>query len=214
MISDFPDPSLVNNIEQNIVDNVRKYAGAGNATSIVRLLPLFSLVSFHLPIRRTQGYTWGAPITEMLAAINPDPTAPQQKFDLILLSDLVFNHSQHEALLDTCLLALNSTPASSAISPSPPNPSTEKIKPPSIDHSLPEFTTPAVLCFYSHHRPTEELIAADLGFIVLAKAKGWTVKRIWKDQGAGPAFPEDGGSICIRSTCHGWALTRDFLEEE
>ena len=124
----------------------------------------------------------------MLAAINPDSNGPQEKFDLILLSDLVFNHSQHAALLDTCLLALNPTPDPSTLVAPPPDPEVETINPPSIDHSLPSFTTPAVLCFYSHHRPTEELIAADLGFIVLAKAKGWTVKRVWKDQGAGVSF--------------------------
>jgi nicotinamide N-methyltransferase len=55
-----------------------------------------------------------------------------------------------------------------------------------MDLSSPtSLVTPSILCFYSHHRPTQELIAADLGFLTMAKAKGFKVQRVWKDQGAG-----------------------------
>lgn len=57
-----------------------------------------------------------------------------------------------------------------------------------MDLSTREFNTPALLCFYSHHRPTPELVAADLGFLSLARAKGWTVTRVWKDKEAGVSF--------------------------
>jgi hypothetical protein len=49
------------------------------------------------------GYVWGSPVDPLLAALLPDtathvdinPDAgPDMRFDLILLSDLIFNHSQ------------------------------------------------------------------------------------------------------------------------
>jgi hypothetical protein len=97
-----------------------------------------------------------------------------------LLSDLVFNHSQHAALLDSCLACLSSSTSTSPVALVPS--STSLL---SIDISLPTLQTPAVLCFYSHHRPTPELIAADLGFIALAREKGWTVHKVWEDPKAG-----------------------------
>lgn len=125
-------------------------------------------------------------MTDLFAAINPD--GGNEKFDLILLSDLVFNHSQHAALLDSCLLALSpplASPAVPSLASLDLDEDAEVPQIPQVDHSVASFSTPAVLCFYSHHRPTDELIAADLGIITMAKAKGWTAKRVWKDQGAG-----------------------------
>jgi nicotinamide N-methyltransferase len=103
-----------------------------------------------------------------------------------LLSDLVFNHSQHAALLDSCLACLSSSPSTSPVALVPS--STSLL---SIDISLPTLQTPAVLCFYSHHRPTPELIAADLGFIALAREKGWKVHKVWEDPKAGVSFSSD-----------------------
>lgn len=103
-------------------------------------------------------------------------------FDLILLSDLVFNHSQHGALLDSCLACLSpSLTANPATIPLHSSSTTQN----DIDLSLSSLTTPALLCFYSHHRPTPELIAADIGLFSLAREKGWTVTKVWEDTAAG-----------------------------
>ncbi|KAI5478429.1 putative nicotinamide N-methyltransferase [Pseudohyphozyma bogoriensis] len=181
VISDFPDPSLVNNLAKNVKVNVTS-AGSPSVANTV-----------------AEGYTWGSSPSTLLSHL---PTG--EAFDLILLSDLVFNHSQHSALLDSCLACLSPLPTPTDTTKTPYSPMQ-----PDIDLSTPEtLATPALLCFYSHHRPTEELIAADLGFLTTAKAKGWKVERVWKDTGAGPAFPEDAGDLCIRGTVHGWLLTR------
>lgn len=106
-------------------------------------------------------------------------SGPLRKFDLILLSDLVFNHSQHGALLDTCLSCLSDTRGDQV---EPGQPTTERQV---ADLSRSSFTTPAVLCFFSHHRPTTALIEADLGILRLAEERGWNVERVWLDEQAG-----------------------------
>lgn len=127
------------------------------------------------------------------------------------MSDLVFNHSQHDALLSTCENCLAPTHSSSA-------------KPPGSRVSdadlaiLPEqpLSTPLALCFFSHHRP--HLVADDLAFLHTARQRGWTVWKVWEDREAGPAFPEDDGrkdregkewDRGIRGTVWGWAMRWD-----
>jgi nicotinamide N-methyltransferase len=51
----------------------------------------------------SQGFTWGSPLKPILDLLPPECAA----FDLVILSDLVFNHSQHQALLNSCKEALN-----------------------------------------------------------------------------------------------------------
>ncbi|KAL7009350.1 Protein N-terminal and lysine N-methyltransferase efm7 [Cystobasidiomycetes sp. EMM_F5] len=149
IVTDFPDPDLIRNIKHNIETNI----------------PL------HLPSKIVaEGYTWGTKTDNLIALNNGQP------FDTILAADLVFNHSQHSALLKTCQLALAGS------------------------------TSPAVLLFYSHHRPTTELIAKDRAFVALAEQEGWTAVKVLEDINAGPAFPEDGGDLAIRSTVHGFRL--------
>ncbi|GAA6036900.1 hypothetical protein JCM8097_006344 [Rhodosporidiobolus ruineniae] len=176
VISDFPDPSLVNNLAKNVEINVT------------------SLGSDLIAETSAKGFTWGSPPDDLLAA------AGDRKFDLILLSDLVFNHSQHSALLNTCLSCL--APSSSSFPSSSSAP-----QQPEIDLSSPaELSTPAVLCFFSHHRPW--LVDADLGILKLAEEKGWKVTKVWEDKEAGPAFPEDDGDLAVRGTVHGYMFTR------
>ena len=48
------------------------------------------------------GYLWGSSITPLLSNLpNPD-----QRFDTLILADLLFNHHCHEALLSTVLATL------------------------------------------------------------------------------------------------------------
>jgi len=95
VLTHYPDRALVDNLTHNIVQNVE-------------------------PARRgavcVLGYIWGHPVGPLLRALLPDPShadaaeagddGPDARsgpsFDLILLSDLIFNHSQHRALLATC----------------------------------------------------------------------------------------------------------------
>jgi hypothetical protein len=132
-----------------------------------------------------------------------DGDVQERKFDLILLSDLVFNHSQHLALLNTCLSCLSSPASSSSSSYStsksatetpretsmPTRPSKEEGEEESkVDLSDPTtLETPAVLCFFSHHRPW--LVDADLQILQLARDKGWRVSKVWEDKQAGVSGP-------------------------
>ncbi|KAK0448346.1 nicotinamide N-methyltransferase [Desarmillaria tabescens] len=54
-----------------------------------------------LPSRRhhvsVQGFIWGTSVQPLLSSLSNT-----NGFNLIILSDLIFNHSQHDALLNTC----------------------------------------------------------------------------------------------------------------
>lgn len=153
VVTDYPDRELVENMEYNVKTNVPEHQRD-------RL--------------NVQGYIWGHPVKPLLDAL---PT-PSSKFDLIILSDLIFNHSQHEALLKTCEEALSSDSASSH---------------------------PSVLVFYTHHRP--HLAHRDMSFFTKARERGWRSEEILSETFP-PMFPEDSGEEAVRSTVHGWRLTR------
>ncbi|ODQ81837.1 hypothetical protein BABINDRAFT_160068 [Babjeviella inositovora NRRL Y-12698] len=72
--TDYPDPDLIANIQYN-VDHCEG-------------LTLEKVV--------VKGYIWGNDTAELTSEIN------DEKFDLIILSDLVFNHTEHLKLLQTC----------------------------------------------------------------------------------------------------------------
>ena len=71
MLTDYPDRALVDNMAHNVAQN-----GVQDVVSVL-------------------GYVWGRPVEPLLST-----SADAAKFDLILLSDLVFNHS--EVLARTC----------------------------------------------------------------------------------------------------------------
>ncbi|KAJ3121190.1 nicotinamide n-methyltransferase [Nowakowskiella sp. JEL0407] len=88
VITDYPDPELMNNIQFNTAN----------------LLP--DLINTeHISI---QGHLWGEDATPLLAALKTP------KFHLLILADLIFNHNQHRQLLRTIVNCLQPTPASSA----------------------------------------------------------------------------------------------------
>ncbi|GAA5920780.1 hypothetical protein JCM1841_004189, partial [Sporobolomyces salmonicolor] len=146
VISDFPDAALVKNLENNVETNVTALSSPDVAQT------------------RAVGFTWGSPPTPLFETLDP----PSRKFDLVLLSDLVFNHSQHLALLNTCLSCLAPAPPSSSASPSS---ATAPPQRPSVDLAPEVLSTPAVLCFFSHHRP--KFVEADLKILELAQEHGW-----------------------------------------
>ncbi|KAJ7207289.1 nicotinamide N-methyltransferase [Mycena haematopus] len=96
LLTDYPDPELVANLDHNVREN----------------LPRDHRVS-------VQGYIWGRPVGPLLRGL----PSGSDRFDLVIMSDLVFNHSQHDALLQTCAGCLAPTEGS------------------------------CVLVFYTHHRP-------------------------------------------------------------
>ncbi|KAF8220735.1 hypothetical protein L208DRAFT_736660 [Tricholoma matsutake] len=160
VLTDYPDEELVQNLVYNVETNIPK--GDRDRVSV-------------------QGYIWGRPIEPLFDALQSSERTPG--FDLIILSDLVFNHSQHDSLLTTCELALSRVVVQL------------------------ESSTPAVLVFYSHHRP--RLAHRDLEFFTKARQRGWQCEEILTRKYP-PMFPEDAGEEEIRSTVHGWRLTRQI----
>lgn len=83
--TDYPDPGLVDNLRHNLAVNgcARGTGATGERANAL-----------------ATGYIWGAPPQALLADV--------AAYDTILMSDLIFNHQAHVALLDTtdaCLAA-------------------------------------------------------------------------------------------------------------
>ncbi|RHZ70259.1 hypothetical protein Glove_273g10 [Diversispora epigaea] len=76
VITDYPDEELIENIKYNIKTNLSSHEN-------IEIL----------------GYIWGYNTDPLLNAISQ---SKDSHFDLIIMSDLIFNHSQHSALLKTC----------------------------------------------------------------------------------------------------------------
>jgi len=155
ILTDYPDQILLDNLLLNVAQNIPPPSRA------------------HVDVL---GYIWGKPVDKLLSAASPE----EDMYDLIILSDLIFNHSQHDALLRTCSLTLR-RPSSTAPGDSP-----------------------SVLVFYSHHRP--HLAARDLDFFKKAREEGWLCEKIVEER-FDPMFPDDPGEQEVRATVHGWKLT-------
>ncbi|CBQ73443.1 conserved hypothetical protein [Sporisorium reilianum SRZ2] len=166
--TDYPDHALIDNLTKNVVLNCQDDASPlrGPGKSFV------------------EGYIWGRDPSSLLEKVADDQGKPG-KFDLILLSDLVFNHQAHPALLETCEACIADA-----------EPSAE------MDGAM---STPCVLVFFTHHRP--HLAYKDMQFFDMAEVKGWRFEKLgeWFRE---PMFPEDPGDEVVRSTIHGFRLWR------
>ncbi|MCJ1383379.1 nicotinamide n-methyltransferase [Xylographa soralifera] len=85
VITDYPDEELVENLKFNI--NTCEYV----KTSDIGVA--------------AEGYLWGAPL----------PASMSSGFDLLILADLLFNHSEHAKLLSTIRLTLKRLSAARAL---------------------------------------------------------------------------------------------------
>ena len=87
VVTDYPDADLVENLARNIAT-----CGA--------LLPQ--------PVIVAEGYIWGSAAGKILGHL-PPPPHHHGGFDVLLLADLLFNHSCHDALVWTILQTLART---------------------------------------------------------------------------------------------------------
>ncbi|CAL1709263.1 unnamed protein product [Somion occarium] len=163
ILTDYPDAALLENLHYNVSQNV----------------PDVAKERIHV-----EGYIWGHNVAPLFKIQSQN--APTPGFDLIIMSDLVFNHSQHDALLKTAEDAL--------------------ARPISTGHESTEsFPDPCVLVFYTHHRP--HLAHRDMEFFEKATKRGWICQEILT-QKFPLMFPDDSGDEEVRSTVHGWKLMR------
>lgn len=78
--TDYPDPELISNIEDNF-EAIKPHV----ANSV-----------------EVKGFIWGNDVASLFGAQEDTEITEKDKFDLVILSDLVFNHTEHEKLLKTC----------------------------------------------------------------------------------------------------------------
>ncbi|KAJ9113665.1 hypothetical protein QFC22_005974 [Naganishia vaughanmartiniae] len=116
VITDYPEDVLLDNLRWNVVENGRILGQAlqrsdcavedESAAEMVRTWDERMVVAGHLWGKNTEellDIISNVP-TQSLSATPPPPplTASQRKYDILILSDLIFNHSQHSALLNSC----------------------------------------------------------------------------------------------------------------
>lgn len=165
--TDYPDQPLIDVLTKNIDANVNPQGGR-------KVL--------------AEGYLWGADPAHLKAHLSE--AKQQEGFDLLLLSDLIFNHQAHPALLqsmDACL-SRTGTPKLSVPALTPEESEhrfTHDEGHPGFPDNLQrgEFTakdtsptTPCVLVFFTSHRP--HLAHRDMEFFPKASEAGWQVERI------------------------------------
>ncbi|KAJ7733253.1 nicotinamide N-methyltransferase [Mycena maculata] len=163
LLTDYPDANLVQNMEHNVTENA-----------------LRGCVS-------VKGYVWGHPTKPLTDALS----AAEDGFHLIIMSDLVFNHSQVRGTSDTDSSSMTPTKHDALLQ--------------TCENSLAGADGAAVLVFYTHHRP--HLADKDMEFFSKARVRGWTCEEILTRRFA-PMFPEDAGEESVRATVHGWRLKR------
>jgi nicotinamide N-methyltransferase len=89
VVTDYPDAELIDNLQYN-VDHCE-------------LLPT-------PPSINAEGYLWGAPIKDIIQHL-PEK---EETFDMLILADLLFNHSEHAKLIKTVQLTLKKSPSAKA----------------------------------------------------------------------------------------------------
>lgn len=86
VMTDYPDADLIENLAFNI-------------TSCAESSPIVA-----------RGYLWGAPTDELVKEISPD-----DRFDVLILADLLFNHSEHAKLVESVKRMLKKDPEARAL---------------------------------------------------------------------------------------------------
>jgi nicotinamide N-methyltransferase len=90
VVTDYPDPDLIENLRHNIK---------------------FSIPQQYCDTITANGYLWGNDTT----MLKDDLENHGQGFDLLILADILFNHSEHEKLIQTLRQTLKKGPAARAL---------------------------------------------------------------------------------------------------
>ncbi|KAJ2472375.1 Protein N-terminal and lysine N-methyltransferase efm7 [Coemansia sp. RSA 2322] len=155
VITDYPDADLVENIRHNVVANFPPGSLADGTVAV-------------------DGFKWGYEIERIAELSKPNGT-----FDVLILSDLVFNHSEHSTLLRSV---------------------NQLIAKPADGQGGGE-----AYVFFTHHRPW--LAEKDMGFLERAHTElGLVVTRLVEDY-TGAMFDTDPGDERVRGTVHGFRLS-------
>ena len=96
VVTDFPDPDIVNNMRKNILECEHIPSAPNNAED---------------PVIVAEGFVWGADPAHLLAHLQP---TGEPKFDVLILADLLFRHSEHAKLVSTVEETMRRHPDSKA----------------------------------------------------------------------------------------------------
>ncbi|KAI8992030.1 hypothetical protein BDF20DRAFT_847860 [Mycotypha africana] len=181
VVTDYPDKELIDNIQYNVDKNLEGF------DNII-----------------VEGYVWGTNTEKLVNQLLPasfEATQQQQQqqqqqqpltYDVIILSDLVFNHSQHHAMLKTCRQLL--TPKTGRVYVF-------------YTHHRPHLADRDLQFFEIAKRPVmpdiEEEDKERLGY-------GFKVDYFWIEK-MNVMFEEDPGDEEVRATVHGWQLWLEDL---
>jgi len=95
VVTDFPDPELIVTMWKNI-----------------RGCPMLAVDNEEDLNIVADGYVWGADVKPLLAHLSPEDA--EKGFDVLVLADLLFRHSEHGKLVDTIEKSLKRAPESKA----------------------------------------------------------------------------------------------------
>lgn len=86
VVTDYPDPDLVKNLWGNIGEYYDSKGGEGQP---------------HERKIVAEGYCWGAEAAPLLAHLPQPAESKTPGFEILILADLLFNHSEHGKLVST-----------------------------------------------------------------------------------------------------------------
>ncbi|KAK3722516.1 Protein N-terminal and lysine N-methyltransferase efm7 [Vermiconidia calcicola] len=92
VVTDYPEADLIDNLRHNIA-TCHQLSSPSNICA--------------------EGYLWGAPVSDLTSHL--PATEQSQGFDLLILADLLFNHSEHSKLISTVQQTLKRSPNSQAL---------------------------------------------------------------------------------------------------
>lgn len=104
VVTDYPDPSLVSNLEHN-AENIRAKSLLPQGTNLY-----------------AEGYAWGREIEPLVAHLPSPPELPEgsARFDLLILADVIYNYQQHDNLIKSVQMTLKRSPDASVLVASTP----------------------------------------------------------------------------------------------
>ncbi|KAL9604046.1 MAG: hypothetical protein Q9219_000808 [cf. Caloplaca sp. 3 TL-2023] len=104
VMTDYPDAELVENMKYNVeaAKNILQ-----STSNVVVQINHFGLVNSD----SSQGHVWGADTEPLLAPLPSNSGS----FDTLILADLLFNHSQHAALVSTIKATLAHSPGAAVL---------------------------------------------------------------------------------------------------
>ena len=138
-----------------------------------------------------QGFQWGTPIDDLREALG----GPDEKFDLILLADLIFNHTEHQNLLKSCREAL--APGGVVITTFTQY----------VPFVSPFFTRKLNLKPFFHNSHVVKWADRDDKFFEYAVEEPYKfqVEKLYEERWSA-MFPDDIGDEDVRSTVHAFKL--------